>query len=429
MKLYIIKSKCEVGGGDPSGYAGVYAKIDNVLEGIYFDIGKEFIEKFQYLKERGDEDFRKNVDFGMQTLGEYAFKRVSAIEVELDKDITHEKDITESIEKQIKMIEKLKETKTVVTHFGDDLDNKSSIYAIEKWASEMRILAEGEHLKVERVPAGQVKEGFLNVDTGGHTGSRIEGDTIVIDGNPAEGIHSAAAELGRLGIDIPAQIVELADTVPNRVNPLESRTALSLLREATGEQIFAVAEAGLLDKQLTDEQLEEFGLVEAHQKQQQVIDNAVTKCKSNEVTLPSGEKMVLAREQILGGSAIAYELGYNYFASVSKHFDSERNEDGVTFAINAKPGVKLPEAVIEWGKELVEKYRIDERTSGVFLNPNGQMLVAGGPKNPNFKIENETAETFAEKIKSVFGVGYAISFNDIEKGLEENKKNQSYGEE
>ena len=34
------------------------------------------------------------------------------------------------------LIKKIKETKTVVTHFGDDLDNRASIHVLEKWAKE-----------------------------------------------------------------------------------------------------------------------------------------------------------------------------------------------------------------------------------------------------------------------------------------------------
>ena len=112
--------------------------------------------------------------------------------------------------------------------------------------------------------------------------------------------------------------------------------------------------------------------------------------------------MVMAEEQILAGSAIAYEKGIPYYASVSQHLDQEKQPDGVTFAITSKPGVKLPEKVSKWGKELAEQYRIDETTTDVFVNPNGQMIVAGGFKNPNFKIPNETVGSMSEKIASLF---------------------------
>ena len=310
----------------------------------------------------------------------------------------------EKAEEYIKKIkEKLEETKTVVTHFGDDLDNKSAIYAIEKWAKEQGILKEDENLQVDRVPAGKIKEGMLNVDTGGHKGSRQEDDgTIVIDGDPANGVKSASEELSNLGFYVPEQIVELADTVPNKVSALDSRSGLALIRYLSGEQAFKLAEARLLDKSLTDGQIKEFGLEEAHEKQQGIIDNAVEKIEKYTKELPNGEKIVLAPEQIIAGSIIAYEKGIPYYASASNHLDKDKNVDGVTFAITSKPGTKLPEEILEYGKELVEQYRIDENTSGVFVNPNGQMVVAGGFKNPTFKIPNETIEGMLNKIEAKF---------------------------
>lgn len=308
------------------------------------------------------------------------------------EDVLENKQLMEEIKNEAKtkyeILKKLKETRTVITHFGDDLDNKASIYALERFAIENEIIGEDEHLTVERVPAGKVKEGYLNVDTGGHKGSRFDYDTLVIDGNPQEGIHSAAAELAQIGIYVPQQIVELADTVPNKVNPLESRTALSLIRNASGEQIYIIAEAGLLDKALTDEQLEEYGLVETQKQQQQIIDNAVEKVKKYTIELVTGEKIVLASEQILAGAQIAYEVGVNYYASVQGH----KSGKGSTFAVTSKPGIELPDFLKQFGQELVEKYKNPDGTSGVFLNPNGQMLVAGGPKNPDFAVDYEPEE-------------------------------------
>lgn len=298
--------------------------------------------------------------------------------------------------------QKLKETKTVVTHFGDDLDNKSSIYAIEQFAKEIGIIEENEKLQVLRMPAGQVKEGMLNVDTGGHKGNREENGTIVIDGEPANNVKSAAQSIANLGIYVPEQIVELADTVPNKVSPLDSRSGLALVRYLTGEQAFALAEAGLLNRSLTDEQLEQFNLLEAQQKQQEIIDNAIAKIKQYTTALPNRDKLVLAEEQILAGSIIAYEMGIPYYVSASNHLDKEKNPDGVTFAITSKPGVKLPKEVLKYGKKLEEQYRIDEHTSGVFVNPNGQMIVAGGFKNPEFKIPNQTVKGMLRIIEDKF---------------------------
>lgn len=305
-------------------------------------------------------------------------------------------------EKEV-LLEKIKEDKTVVTHFGDDLDNKSSIYALEKFLKKMGVLQQGENLNVERVPAGQVKEGRINIDTGGHTGNKIDEDknTIVIDGDPKNGIKSACQSLSKIGIYVPKQICELANTRPARVSALDSRSGLALVRYLSGEQAFKLAENELLDKTLTDEQLEKYGLTQAHEKQQKVIDAAVEKINKYTAELPNGEKVVLSPEQIVAGSGVAYEMGIPYYASTNQHLDKDGNPDGVTFAISCKPGMKLPAEILEYGKQLVEQYRIDEKTSRVFVNPNGELIVAGGPKNPNFKIEGHTPETMLEELKTV----------------------------
>ena len=308
--------------------------------------------------------------------------------------------IEEIQEKRInrdKILDLLRKTKTIVTHFGDDLDNKSAIYALEELARAEKIIGLDERLNIERIPAGKIKEGRLNVDTGGHKGSYYDTETIIVDGNPTIGINSATAELAQLGLDIPEQIVELADTIPNRVSPLESRTGISLIRGTTRDVIFALAKQGLLDKFLTDEQLSLYGLKEVHEKQQGIIDNAVKKVNQYTVELGNGEKAVVATEQILGGAQIAYELGANYYASIQQH----KSGNGSTFAVTSKPGIKLPRSIQEFGRKLVEEYENSDGTSGVFLNPNGQMLVAGGMKNPDFSV-NYSVEELSDKINDLF---------------------------
>lgn len=304
------------------------------------------------------------------------------------------------------ILQHLIKDKTVVTHFGDDLDNKSSTYAIEKFLKTLGVLSKDESLIVERVPAGKIKEGYLNVDTGGHTGNRFDNNTqtIIIDGDPKNGVKSACQSLSQIGVYVPEQICELADAKPIHISALDSRSGLALVRYLSGEQTFKLAEHYLLDKSLTDEQLEKYGLVEAHAKQQQIIDTAVEKINKYSKELPNGEKIVLSPEQITAGSSIAYEMGIPYYASTTQHFDREGKEDGVTFAISCKPGMKLPDEVLEYGNKMVEQYRIDERTSGVFVNPNGQLIVAGGPKNPDFKIEGHTPESMLEELKAVISL-------------------------
>ena len=294
----------------------------------------------------------------------------------------------------------------IVTHFGDDLDNKSSIEALEQFAKLLGILEPDERFAIERVPAGQIKEGCLNVDTGGHKGNIIDSETntIVIDGDPKNGIKSAAQSLmDTFGIYVPEQILELADTMPQRIDPLDSRTGLALVRYLEPSKLFELAEERLLDVSLTDTKLEEYGLVEAHKKQQEIIDVAKSKIEKYTKQLPNGEQIVLSTEKITGGAMIVYAMGIPYYASIDEHFDKDGNPDGITFAISSKPDTKLPDSILKFGRELSRRFR-DEATgrSDVFVHPNNTLIVAGGPKNPDFKLRC-SIDSMAEKIESVFG--------------------------
>jgi hypothetical protein len=270
--------------------------------------------------------------------------------------------------------------KRVVTHYGDDLDNKASIEALRREANL-------DLLDVERVPAGQIKIGALNIDTGGHKGSYIDGDTIVIDGDPARGIKSTVHQLYLLGFYIPGQILKFADCEQGDI--LDARNGINLARYLSGEKLFAFAEANLLDKSLTDEQLENFGLIEAYRKQQEIIEKGVEAIKKYRI----GDA-VIATEKILGGAFIAYALGCKYYVSITPH-----EKGGITFAITSAPDQKLPDKVLKWGYELREKHKIDEKTSGVYVDPRENMIIAGGAKNPDFKIEMTIEEAISKIMK------------------------------
>lgn len=313
--------------------------------------------------------------------------------VEKIKEFTNDEDVREKL---IKMAQSLQKYKKVITHFGDDLDNKSSVYAVERWAREMGILKEDEKVTVERVPAGQTKPQGINLDTGGHKGCNFDEETIIVDGGLQD--TSAAMALSKLGIYVPEQIVKMADIPLASVSSLEYRTGLALIRYLDGPNAFKLAEDGKLDKILTDEELEKYGLLEASKKQKAVIDNAVEKIKKYTVELPDGKRAVIAPENILGGSKIAYELGCDYFASV------EGKEEGkCTFAITAKPGTQLPKSIQNLGERLVEQYRREDGTSGVFLNLKKDMLVAGGFKNPDFRVET-SKENMVELLRDLMQI-------------------------
>ena len=305
----------------------------------------------------------------------------------------------EKLIKEFKTAIALRNNPTIATHFGDDLDNRSSVYTLEKWARENGIIEEEEKIIVERVHAGKVKDGIVNVDTGGHKGSNYDGETIIIDGDPNNGIKSAIEEISKTfnGVEIPEQILECADALPTKISVFDTRSGMSLQKFADIETVFKMAEDGLLTRELTDEELEKFGLTEAQKQQQQIVDDAKEKVEKYSQILSNGEKIVVSPEFIKAGSLVAYESGINYYASVDKH----KSGEGVTMAINAKEGHKLPDNIKEYGKEIVEELKNEDGTSGAFLHPNGSMFVVGGPKNPDVKL-NKTQDEAMNEISSLF---------------------------
>lgn len=189
--------------------------------------------------------------------------------------------------------------------------------------------------------------------------------------------HNTLEVLVASGIYVPGQAVEIADRC-DKTSALDYRSGIALVRYLTPAQAWELAEAGLLTETLSDEQIAHFGLSEAVSKQQKVVEGAVTAVKKFAVN----DSVVFATEQVLGGSFVAYELGYKVFASVTPH-----KNGGVTFVINAALGTKLSEAVLDFGRKLQERYG-----SSIFVRPDGGMVVAGGPKNPDFSVPVSTEE-------------------------------------
>ena len=172
---------------------------------------------------------------------------------------------------------------------------------------------------------------------------------------------------------------------------------MSLQKFASIEKVFEMAEDKALTKVLTDEELEKYGLVEAQKEQQKIVDDAKEKIEKYTKVLSNGEKIVVSPEFIKAGSLVAYETGINYYASIDKH----KSGEGVTMAINVKPGNKLPDNIKEYGNGIVKQLENEDGTSGAFVHPNGSMFVVGGPKNPDVKL-NMTQEEAMSEITQLF---------------------------
>lgn len=262
-----------------------------------------------------------------------------------------------------KVVEIINAHGSVTTHFGDDFDNVLSLEALRR---------AGAKFETKRCPAGKAPDGEIWIDVTG-PGTPL----LKIDHHSGEA-HNTLEVLQSIGFEVPPQAVEVADT-EGRAKATDYRSALSLLRHTTPEQVWEVAESGKLLGSLSDAEIEELGLTAARDKQQEIVETAIEKIRKFAVN----DDVVIATENVLGGSFIAYELGYKVFAVTTPH-----KKDGVTFAINScQP---FSSEVLDFAKG-----------HGAFVPPHGKLAVLGGFKDPESRVEGETVESFSQKLRDL----------------------------
>lgn len=192
----------------------------------------------------------------------------------------------------------------VVTHFGDDLDNRFAVEALRRY---FRL----DELKVDRTPAGHPVPGRINIDVGDPTCTDPitcrEDGTIIIDHHFNDIPNTISILSKELGIYVPEQAIKLADQPGEQVNPLEWRTPVSLSRHLPVEKLWELAEKQLLTEEMTDEQtLRTYGIYEAAQKQKELIENARAAVVNGSVP---GTRVTIVDTFVPAGSQVAYSLG------------------------------------------------------------------------------------------------------------------------
>ena len=297
----------------------------------------------------------------------------------------------------------------VATHFGDDLDNKMSLYYLK----ENGYIP--EDYQVKRTPAGQPVSGMLNVDVGNPdctepiTKKYAEGDStkldyIAIDHHFNKRENTLQVLKEDLGIeDIPNQLLEITDKPQEKSSFIGShKSPIGLARNLEPEQIHDLARNNKLTEELTKKEMEEYGIEEASQEQKKTEESAVTKVKEGKIS----DKVTHVKEFVPCGSIAAYEKGFDVYTSSQEH----KSGEGITFGITAKPGTKLPRELQDYGKSLQEQYG-----NGVFVKEN--MIIAGGPKNPDFSVPIKH-EDIAKKLKESCSAEKRLeeTFSKIEDG-------------
>lgn len=310
------------------------------------------------------------------------------------------------------IIEQLKRKPKIAIQQGNNLDINASIYAIQKFLIDNEIIKSKDELEVIRIKAGTFEPNALNIDTGALNGIRIKDLKINADENLGE--KSACSILSRLGFYVPKQIIKNADIVYDK-KILNSRYGLVLARELKDEKLFEFAESvreetnePLITSNLTDDEIQKFGLTNFYQKREKDIREAKSIINENTYCLPNNRKIAIVPRFLNYGSFIAYSQGIDYYCSIGKGSENL----GITFAITANPNAgngKLPQKLIDSGYILRSQYSTGKNNSGVFISQNYDKIIAGGPKNQNFKIyanmdSDEAIEQFINDLKIKLGI-------------------------
>lgn len=355
-----------------------------------------------------------------------------------------------------KIMEALKEGKPIVTHRGDDLDNRSCLHILKKIAIQEGFIKQDGELNIIRVPAGKFVEGAINVDTGGHVGCSLDNNTIIIDSGNDEVFNNAQSATENLSkifteIEIPTGFLKMIDQGNNRISPLRYYCPIRYLRKIPIEKIWNLASENKLEKDLSKQELEELGILEYVETQKKQMEEAIELIEKYTYNLADGKKIVISPEKIRAGTDLIYgEFGIDYFVSIDIMSRSEEipsnikslliekkpevyqravkpilEDKGTTFYIGANQakGNLLPEKIKGFAKKLISENKTQEGYSGVYYDNSRQFVKCGGGAKSDFMLSYKSDEDFfaPNKILDEIIQGFEIEGKD-NKGLEIAKK-------
>lgn len=347
----------------------------------------------------------------------------------------------ESVKEQIE--EKLEETRKIYIQAGTNLDINASIYALKKhMLDEFGI----SNIDVIRINAGEkIKDNGLLIDAGNLEGNKSlnfnYGGRKTINANVSRAQRSACGVLSQYGIYVPPKIVQYADAVITDESILKYRYGVNLIRLLEGEKLFKFAEAKrkdgtyLVEAELTDQELEQWDIVEEYQERKTEIEEAIKEIKENiyvihdknDIENEEKNKYIAIIDHHLNcGAMISYSLGCDYYLSIANEqpsfadtnvdlYSNNKNLPTATFSVTANPkkgNGKLPDDLLCWCEKLRDNgendvlkiITIKEKGKKVkdqrpFIKPTKDMAVFGGLKAPNLFVTLK--ESSDDNIKEV----------------------------
>lgn len=227
-----------------------------------------------------------------------------------------------------------------------------------------------QYLPVEQGATGRIVFGRVNVGVGDPDYRKpvtvLPDGTVVIEHRFCGRRNILEVLRDDLGVYVPPQAVEMAD--PNKVGELDVldwRNTLNLTKYLTPDQLWDIAEGGLLGRSLTDEEIDNLGLRAAAEKRRTEIENAVARVRACEVP---GTKAVVVEGWGDDGERVAFALGYDYYVRINRY-----PQFGVTgFEVVARPGKTVPDRLVAWARAIDGAER-----AGISIDPGRRHLVVG----------------------------------------------------
>ena len=367
----------------------------------------------------------------------------------LRKETEHE------IRMRTKIERNLKANKIIYIQYGENLDIKASKYALKRHMKEKF----GINIKEVRVNAGDRNERFENglfVDAGNLEGNVFSNNKIKeVNANTKKAQKSACGVLHRFGIYVPPQIVRYADIVTDE-RIINARYGLYLIRKLKDEKLFEFAERRredgtfLIDSDLTDEEIEEYGLTEDYQKRAKDINEDVEEIRKNIYSFEEEKEGIKTKRYIcmvdrivICGAQISYALGCDYYFSVAPPkkeamagsksvINVNQDVPRATFSMLANPKTgngQLPDKAIEYFINLRDRGENDLfkiitvrgqedkeiQNQKPYVDEKGRdKVIFGGPKTPNLFVtvkDYDEEENITESI--MYEVGDIIGAKKV----------------
>lgn len=308
---------------------------------------------------------------------------------------------------------------TVYIQKGNNLNINAARHGLKEWWSK-NYPNSGE-LIFEDKNSGEIVKDAVNLNNGK---INDENNTALIIGSEMGkimGSKSTVQTLSKLGVYFPEQIIEYANhpqIADLSIDPEYGYSYANNESYLTDEKLFEFAERHLLDKKLSSEDINYFGLQEAVKLQQQIYNEAMEKISDDVLfNCPDDEdsqvKIAIVSEFIKGGSNVAFRnKNCTYFVSF------EVKDDGFTFACVTNRFLELVPVIPTKVIQKIQSWKENLRSKGkegkkIYIGDDSRLITAGGAKDPNFSVKfsdifpnyesgNYTNEDLANKLKQEF---------------------------